>query len=363
MSFGVRSLPEALTLLDRAKGCLLGGAVGDSLGAPVEFLKMPAIWDRYGPAGIQELHEAYGRTGAVTDDTQMTLFTAEGLIRAKVRGTFRGICHPPTVVGYAYQRWLHTQGERCNKIAIEPVSRGWLVGVKALHHRRAPGNTCLAALRVWNQNEAKNDSKGCGTVMRSAPFGFFPSSWQTAWECAAITHGHIEAKTSAAILAETIRLLVEGEELESALLKACSLDENGTDSARLVRRALELAREDVAPSNAIREIGEGWTADEALGIAAFCAVKAGADFAQVVRLAVNHDGDSDSTGSITGNLVGAAFGLGVIPERWLALIELREEIEQIAADLVTEVPQAPREGATEEETQPESDFLDRYPGC
>ena len=95
---------------DRFLGCLLGGAAGDALGAPVEFMKRATILERFGPRGITSYAPAYGRTGAITDDTQMTLFTAEGLLRAYVRGERRGIGHVPSVVAHAYLRWLKTQG-------------------------------------------------------------------------------------------------------------------------------------------------------------------------------------------------------------------------------------------------------------
>ena len=93
-------------------GCLLGGAVGDALGASVEFLSMQQIIKQYGELGITDFDECYGRKGAITDDTQMTLFTAEGILRAECRVVYRGIgpAFRP-VVYHAYQRWLHTQGE------------------------------------------------------------------------------------------------------------------------------------------------------------------------------------------------------------------------------------------------------------
>jgi ADP-ribosylglycohydrolase len=62
---------------------LLGAAVGDALGARIEFMRLPEIWRRYRHAGVADYVEAYGRRGAVTDDTQMTLFTAERLMRAR----------------------------------------------------------------------------------------------------------------------------------------------------------------------------------------------------------------------------------------------------------------------------------------
>ena len=91
------------------RGCLLGGAIGDALGAPVEFTKLPDIRRRFGPKGVTGFAKAYGRAGAITDDTQMTLFTAEGLIRAHNRWLGKGIVSVETAVWYAYRRWLHTQ--------------------------------------------------------------------------------------------------------------------------------------------------------------------------------------------------------------------------------------------------------------
>jgi hypothetical protein len=94
----------------RIRGSLLAGAVGDALGAPVEFLSLAGIRAEHGPSGVTGYLPAYGRPGgAITDDTQMTLFTAEGMIRAMVRSTHRGIVHVPSVVQGAYLRWLATQ--------------------------------------------------------------------------------------------------------------------------------------------------------------------------------------------------------------------------------------------------------------
>ena len=82
----------------RVLGCLLAGAAGDALGAAVEFMDWPAIQRQFGPHGIRAMSAAYGRRGAITDDTQMMLFTAEGLLRAVVRSEARGICNSASVV-------------------------------------------------------------------------------------------------------------------------------------------------------------------------------------------------------------------------------------------------------------------------
>lgn len=358
---------ESGGLSDRAKGCLLGGAIGDALGAPVEFIRsFTELESKYGPGGIREFDTAYGRIGAITDDTQMTLFSAEGIIRANVRGSHNGLCHLPSVMGYAYQRWLYTQGESCDPFAIEPGSLGWLATNQELFSCRAPGITCVGALRLAATTHdlvADNNSKGCGTVMRSAPFGFAPEPWQMAMECSAITHGHPEAGISSAVFATMISYLVRGSQLRHAVLDAMNESRIECRTYELLLLAIQFVEEDVVPREAISRLGEGWVAEEALAIGVYCALRHEDDFEASLRLAVNHVGDSDSTGSICGNLLGARHGMAALPERWLAQMELRSVIEQVAVDLVTDVPTAPWYDATEEQLQLSQAFWDRYPGC
>ena len=137
-------------MLQRCRGCLLGGAVGDAPGAPVEFMSIAEICRRFGPGGIRDFAPAYRHVGAFTDDTQMTLFTAEGLLRAAVRHAGRGICHVPSVVHHAYLRWLKAQGYDPPTLGFEVMPDGWLddgglIKIPALWSRRAP---CPTALRV-----------------------------------------------------------------------------------------------------------------------------------------------------------------------------------------------------------------------
>ena len=214
--------------LKHFKGCLLGGAVGDALGAPVEFLSIAEIRRDFGAKGIKDYVPAYGRKGAITDDTQMTLFTAEGLLRAHCRFTHKGICHPPWVVHGAYLRWLTTQGEESksehSKLATRSDDNGWLLGVRELYARRAPGSTCIAALkgsRMGSIEEPLNDSKGCGGVMRMAPVGLIvdcpPLAFKMGCEFAALTHGHPTGYLAAGCFAAIICSLREGMTLENAL--------------------------------------------------------------------------------------------------------------------------------------------------
>ena len=107
-------------LRDRFRGCLVGGAAGDALGYPVEFQHETEIRSRYGAFGITgyELFKGFDKA-LVTDDTQMTLFTAEGILRANVRGIERGVCDPVSVMRSAYYRWLKTQGGRIPEVVSE----------------------------------------------------------------------------------------------------------------------------------------------------------------------------------------------------------------------------------------------------
>lgn len=349
------SLPS---LHDRFRGCVLGGAVGDALGAPVEFLARRIILNCFGPQGIREYAPAYGRNGAITDDTQMTLFTAEGLMRAYVRGANKGICNPISVIHRAYLRGLQTQGYTA---AVEVEMDGWLAEVQALHSPRAPGNTCISALRAAREfgEPARNDSKGCGTVMRVAPIGLAwpsPDVFQAGVDSAALTHGHPTALASTGFLATLLNRLLRGEPLPDAI--AGAIDElkrypGHEESLLAIEHALSLATTRTAGADTVEKLGGGWIAEEAVAISLYC-VLVSTSFQEAVLLAVNHSGDSDSTGAITGNLWGVMHGIDAIPATWLEQLELRAEITAIADDLF---------GVTQGALDLHSDVTwDRYPG-
>ena len=343
------SPPAGPDLRSRFRGCLLAGAAGDALGASVEFMSAAEIRRRFGPAGITRYAPAYGGLGRITDDTQMTLFTAEGLLRTYVRGCLRGVSSPSSVVARAYLRWLHTQGEGTagDDLALQDPP-GWLIGQPALHSCRAPGNTCLSALRATRRpgEPARNDSKGCGGVMRVAPVGLFVhrserpepvrAAFELGTELAALTHGHPSGSLSAGVFAATLVSLLVGASLREALAAArvplrASPDHEETLAA--LDAAERLAGSTVAPAEAIERLGQGWVGEEALAISVYCALVAG-DLEAGVVLAVNHGGDSDSTGAITGNLLGLVHGVETIPAEWLDPLELREVITEIADDLL-----------------------------
>lgn len=221
-----------------------------------------------------------------------------------------------------YLRWLHTQGYPKNT-EQDWIYDGWLSGVKELYASRAPGNSCLSALSSGNRGSIEkpiNNSKGCGGVMRVAPVGLFcrkELAFQTACECAALTHGHPSGYLSAGVLAHIIACIIAGMDIAEAVNDALQVLDGyaGKEECEtVIRKALDLANSDLEPIAAIKLLGEGWVWEEAIAISIYCALKYRDDSRKALCIAVNHDGDSDSTGAITGNILGAYHGAKGIPE-------------------------------------------------
>jgi len=319
-----------ITLRDRYQGCLLGGAVGDALGAGIEFLSLAKIRRRNGPEGVIGYVTAYGRTGAITDDTQMTLFTAEGLLRDQQRPP--GSRDPAAAIWPAYRRWLATQS------GYAPDG-SWLSSQDFLRHNRAPGTTCVSAVRAGRPgtvSHSLNHSKGCGGVMRVAPIGLADGDpFTLGCEAAALTHGHPSGYLAAGALALMVSELISGRDLRAAAAIAIRKLEHADHSEEVtaaLKAAVRAAELGPLSADEIGILGEGWTGEEALAIATHCALTA-TTFRSGVLHAVNHSGDSDSTGAICGNLLGAALGAAAIDEDLLAGLEGRDVISQVAEDL------------------------------
>ena len=335
---------------DKFRGCLVGGAAGDALGYAVEFLREEQIFRKYGPNGITEYELTEG-IAQFSDDTQMTLFTANGLLLGQTRGMTRGIGGPDSFyIDLSYKDWLKTQESKYNP-EMRPVY-AWLGNIPELYSPRAPGNTCLSALRSSGHGTTEkplNNSKGCGGVMRIAPIGLYFNDrnmdirniCRFGAETAALTHGHPLGWMPAAALTQIIHEVSQDNAilLEAVLHALNTIDEIYPESkerdsfTNLIEKAIELASEEMDDLGAIHQLGEGWVGDEALAIAVYCALKYSGNIDKTLIAAVNHNGDSDSTGAIAGNIVGAQTGLSGIPAKYTEKLELRDLIIEIADDL------------------------------
>jgi ADP-ribosylglycohydrolase len=355
---------------------LLGGAVGDALGAPVEFMSLEAIHGQFGPGGIRDLYSEYGHPGEITDDTQMSLFTAEGLLRGHVRERLGGSGTLTGAVAHAYQRWLITQGvrRRGNPTGMD----GWLITHPALFSVRAPGNTCISALTARETLDdlgpVRNQSKGCGGVMRVAPIGLYAAAlglppgraFALGREASALTHGHPTGQLPGAALAMILCETVQGRDLPGAIQDAKALlgqQPAHEETLAAITAAETLAAGSMPVPEALVRLGQGWIAEEALGIALYCALRA-ENLEEGVIMAANITGDSDSTAAIAGNLLGASLGVHEIPDRWLEKLELKQAILEMADDLATlgAWKLARPDPATAQPEWEPGYWLQRYPG-
>lgn len=329
---------------DKIRGCLIGGAVGDALGYAVEFMSETDIRTRYGTEGIIEYSLTNG-IARISDDTQMTLFTADGLLLCGARVENCGTALEN--ISLCYKDWFRTQTERYPLKGGQTFSR--LINVPELFSRRAPGNTCLSAIRAGAAGTIEkpiNNSKGCGGIMRAAPIGlyFFGGNIKQdeidmlGARSAALTHGHELGYIPTAVFVHIISRLTAREynilaavnDAGKAVKRLFPDAKHVDEMLLLLNRATELSCADISDSEAIKQLGEGWTAEETLAIAVYCSLKYSDDFDKAIVAAVNHDGDSDSTGAVTGNIMGARLGLSDIPAKYTDTLELKEVILEVA---------------------------------
>lgn len=342
-------------LQDKCRGSLIGGAIGDAFGYPVEFVNsFEEIKAKYGEEGITAYDTSYPwldekfDKALFSDDTQMALYTAEGLLEAERSGRpiIATICN-------AYLAWFGHQVGKKVKISYDSK----LSRIKELNQRRAPGNTCLSALlSIYNGKDPMNSSKGCGGIMRVAPIGLYGAThgWslqetaKLAEDVAELTHLHPLSTYSSAALAVIVQICVStdgtvddgrfksiiGKSLEvvSGVYgdDAPSMD----DFKKLIRTALRLEDNLLQDWEIIENgLGGGWVAEETLAIAVFSVIRHINDFNAYMICSVNHGGDSDSTGAVAGNIIGAILGYSAIPQKYLTNLELHDVLLSVADDL------------------------------
>ncbi len=363
---------EYAKLQDKCRGSLVGGAVGDALGYEVEFMSLDAIKREYGSKGItrysgnhsrnlsKKKHgstsENKGEVAQFSDDTQMTLFTLEGMMNGII-ATQAG--KPEEILPYIAKSYLNWHKTQTTSPQSQPDS--WLSNIRSLWSLRAPGITCMNALdNIANGAEVHNNSKGCGGVMRVAPIGIFNAVHSNLYSyedtahlagwAAEITHHHVASTFASALLATTVENCIHDEtvsrlEFEWIVDGGLTMmqryfpgdDDKLRKFCELIKLAIELGKGDTPDTDAIRQLGEGWVGDEAIAIAVFCVMRHIDSFEDCIISAVNHDGDSDSTGAIAGNIIGAIHGYSAIPRHFLDTLEIEPVLVSAADDLCADV--------------------------
>lgn len=266
------------------KGC----AVGDALGWPFEF----------GTPSPLDYDTLYGGTTPleITDDTQMTLFTLEGMCYAKVHG----MTQPMEIINCikeSYLDWYLTQ--RGTVPNTEGVA-GALLSYPELHHSRAPGTTCMGSMAQWSRTTTirLNDSKGNGANMRMSPLVFLGSlgippqsitAQEIALGMARITHHHEILNSLIPFQQRLMASIVETHSVKEAMIQ---MKKEGAVPHWL--NSLMLKADTL----------QGWVAEEALAIALVANLRF-THFKDVMEFCIVRDGDSDTIAAIAGAFWGA----------------------------------------------------------
>lgn len=359
----------ATSVVDSIRGCMMAGAAADALGYVVEFMNRKAILSRFGENGITKFVLDGNGKAPISDDTQMALFSANGLLMGLTRVCMRGIGgSPEKYVDGAYLDWYYTQTGKKRELLIDDWHFTWLRDLPEMAKFRDPESTCLNACEnIFQRETVRNNSKGCGGITRVAPMALLyagcenPIEWlaEAGGEIAECTHKHPLGFLPASLLTVLLYKVVSmsakqvQEDIDRIVTETLNVldviyKDKYTNSKRhlkkLIKKAMRLAHSNMPDADAIRKLGEGWFADETLAIALFCAVRHICSVEDAIIASVNHSGKSDSTGSVCGNIMGAIYGYEHIRNRNIFCpegkeleytLELSEIILTIANDLST----------------------------
>lgn len=360
----------ATRVVDSIRGCMMAGAAGDALGYEVEFMSRRDILSRFGENGITKFVLDGNGKATISDDTQMTLFTANGLLMGLTRGYMRGIGGiPEKYVDGAYLDWYYTQTGKKREILIDDWHFTWIRDLPEMAKFRDPEKTCLNACeKIFRREEVHNDSKGCGGIVRVAPMALLDAGYasrkekrvaEAGGEIAECTHKHplgfLPASLLSVLLYKVVPMSVKQirEDIDRIVSETLNIldviyEDKYTNSKRhlkkLTEKAMRLAHSNMSDADAIRKLGEGWNAEETWAIALYCAVRHIDSVEDAIVASVNHSGKSDSTGSVCGNIMGAIYGYEHIRSRNIFCpegkeledtLELSEIILALANDLST----------------------------
>lgn len=294
--------------VQQAQAVLFGLALGDALGWPTEFRSLKMIKSIHGEQGIQEPpHPAL-----YTDDTQMTLALTEGLLDA---GLSADLDTQMQAVGKRFIQWRDTAPSR------------------------APGNTCLAGVRRFEEGMSWRESgiaasKGCGSAMRVATIGYLyqhdtPRLVEVASASGIITHGHPAAVAACIAAAYLVKLALDAVHPREYLREVIQITDGISPEFDQVMYRVGQAHF-ASEEKCLTHIGEGWVGDEAVGLAIWCVTQYPEDYVATVRRGANTNGDSDSIACIAGGISAARLGVAAVPDAWRDRCENRDYIVELS---------------------------------
>lgn len=337
-------------------GGLLGEAVGDAFGYFLNRLSMQEIVeerDTFSIVPYLEVASAATLESAVLEDlddtivseqTQLLLFTMEGMMIGNQRERRRGATNLISVCFFSYQRWLYTQG-----FSLADKEYEWVLDEQrmefssplfmsdVLFHDRTISDSCSKIFSmIHNQDygtieQPINDDTGCGSLARVIPVGFYyyddaKKAFRVASEIAAISHGNPKSYLGAGFLASIISNLCQGKTIPASIDYASSIM-NGCSGATSIQEAVDKAKKfAMTPLNAeeiIHTFGEGYVVEEAIAIALYACLSYQKDYVKAICLSMNYHGNTVVTGAVAGAIMGTYLGQDVIPATWYESIDCR----------------------------------------
>ncbi len=333
------------------RGCLLGMAVGDAMGAPIDGKRYLDICQMYGPAGLLGYDSANG-LAEITSYTQIGLFAVNGLLVS----TARGRTDPDTLLLYitrALKEWARMQ-----HLPGSPEKRTcWLCHIPQMRRRRCMDPRTLDSLTrdmLGTPQSPVNQGAGPGTLTAAVCAGLFfhpdrmgfPDIGNLGARIVALTHGDPMTYLSGALLSYIIAGIMHDPDcaMEDHVLhaaEAVAAQFPGVPSAKLsalIRDAAALSRTpQITPVQAMERL-ECSTAAQVLAGAVYAVLASNGDFDTAMITAVNHSGKSAAVGAITGALLGAAQGEQALPDFYLDCLDCDHVIRELASDLHTAFP-------------------------
>lgn len=328
-----RVAPGQDEAVSRRLASLIGGALGDAFGFGVAGHSLDAIQRHHGPAGVREPGFRRDRL-VVSDETQLTLFTLEGLTRA-MQTPNQSEHDLLAGMRLSYLDWLTSQGH--GDADGDHATR--LLKHAALHVRRAPGAVCVQALSAGGRGSPErpiNDSREAGGALRATPVAYMPEmsaerAFRLGARAAALTHGHAAAYLPAGILAAAVFGVLDGKPLQTAMIhagdQARAMREHGATLQGL-RAAVDASVQPFNP-RLPESLGRDREAGVALNIG-FYAASRSQDLREVLAIAANQDGDSDIAASVAGQLFGALHGIESLPNAWVRRLDVFDALCDLA---------------------------------
>ena len=344
------------SMLDAYRGCLLGLAIGDAMGYPVDTKTWPQIQEEYGPYGLMgyDLRNGYAE---VSSHTQLAAFCCNGLLLGQTRGRVYGKMAP--LVRYVHlsqQEWA--VGQR----RYDQPGRNycWVFRVSELRHRHCTDTRMVETLnrdRPGSLEDPVNKYDTPASITAGIAAGLFAKTGKLrkvecdrlGAESVALTHGHPLAFLPGALIAHLIGGCLHHSEKPLKTLIRVSLRAVQEQFVReypreisqltaLIEQAVSLAEERLVQPEAAMERLKCDNGAQVLAGAIYAAMLCEDDFDSAMVVAVNHSGRSAAVSSLTGAILGARLGEQALPEFYMDGLYIADVLRELADDMAHGCP-------------------------